>query len=481
MFLTKYLLPYILPIAFIIIGFSFLINEDLYWLTLFPVGLMLMYFAVFDTAKIFFSIAFFTPLSINIEEFSESFGLFIPSEPLLFGLMVFLSALELHKPFLDRSCLKHPIMIAVYFYLFWMFFTSLTSSSILVSLKYFIARLWIIIPVLFFGTYFLVDIKKRKLFLWMFTIATSIVVIYTLLHHAKYQFEEKPGHWVMSPFFKDHTIYGAIIALAVPFAFGLYFLERGNTLYRLFLILIILILTTGLVFSYTRAAWLSVFAAAVFCSLVYFRVKLYVIGTVLIASLVILMVSWNSIQIELERNKQEHTTENINERLRSASNITTDASNLERINRWDCAISMFKERPLVGFGPGTYMFEYARFQDPNNLTIISTNFGNLGSAHSEYLGALSEMGLPGALIFLSLVLSIFVVNIQLIYKWPIEDKDNRVLLMTFLFSLTTYFTHAFLNNYLDTDKAAVPIWGITAMLIVMSVQLKNRLPASKPK
>jgi O-antigen ligase len=127
------------------------------------------------------------------------------------------------------------------------------------------------------------------------------------------------------------------------------------------------------------------------------------------------------------------------------------------------------------------MFEYARFQDPENLTIISTNFGNLGNAHSEYLGALSEMGLPGALLFLILVLTIFVVNIRLIYKWPIEDKANRILLMTFLFSFTTYFSHAFLNNYLDTDKAAVPIWGMSAMLIAMSFHLKENLLTSKPE
>jgi len=480
-FLNKYLLPYILPIGLILIGFSFLILNDLYWLTLFPVALILMYFAIFETDKIFLSIAFFTPLSINIEEFSESFGLFIPSEPLLFGLMVFLSALQFHKPFLNRAYFKHPIMLVMYVYLLWMFLTCITSTSILISLKYLIARLWIIIPMMFFGPYFLADIKKKKQFLWLFTIATSIAILYTLLHHSMYQFAEKPGHWVMFPFFKDHTIYGAIVALVLPFAVGLYYLEKRNLLLRATLIFLIAIIVLGLIFSYTRAAWLSVFAAIFLCLLVFFRVKLYLMAGGLVVAVLIVIMNWSTIQMELERNKKEHTTENIDERLQSATNVSTDASNLERINRWDCAISMFKERPLVGFGPGTYMFEYARFQDPENLTIISTNFGNLGNAHSEYLGALSEMGLPGALLFLILVLTIFVVNIQLIYKWPQEDKANRILLMTFLFSFTTYFSHAFLNNYLDTDKAAVPIWGMSAMLIAMSLQLKGNLLSSKPE
>ena len=35
------------------------------------------------------------------------------------------------------------------------------------------------------------------------------------------------------------------------------------------------------------------------------------------------------------------------------NNVSTDASNLERINRWNCAIRMYAERPFLGHGPGT--------------------------------------------------------------------------------------------------------------------------------
>jgi hypothetical protein len=42
-------------------------------------------------------------------------------------------------------------------------------------------------------------------------------------------------------------------------------------------------------------------------------------------------------------------------------------------------------------------------------------------------------------------------------------------------ALSTYFIHAFLNNYLDTDKAAVPIWTMCAIFIAFSAQLKSTL------
>ena len=56
---------------------------------------------------------------------------------------------------------------------------------------------------------------------------------------------------------------------------------------------------------------------------------------------------------------------------------------------------MFVERPIAGWGPGTYQFEYAPFQTAELRTQISTNNADLGNAHSEYLGPLAEQGLFG--------------------------------------------------------------------------------------
>jgi O-antigen ligase len=180
----------------------------------------------------------------------------------------------------------------------------------------------------------------------------------------------------------------------------------------------------------------------------------------------------------LAKNKEEHTTEDFGKRLESAANVTTDASNLERINRWSCAIEMFKERPVFGFGPGTYAFEYARFQEPENLTIISTNFGDGGNAHSEYLGPMAEMGLPGLIVTLILIAAIFYKSITLYNKWPSEDRETKILILAMILSLVTYFVHGILNNYLDTDKACIPIFSMLAIFMVLENQLENKKRAA---
>jgi O-antigen ligase len=439
--------------------------------SLIPVGLLAIYYAIFQTEKLFLSLAFLTPLSINIEEYTSSFGLFVPTEPLLFGLMILLSAFQIKKGFLPLYIWRSPLIWAIVIYILWMLLSALTSSHPIVSFKFILARLWFIVPVLFFGTYFFQKRSNRISFIWLFIVATVIVIIYTLIHHSFYGFGEKEGHWVMSPFFKDHTIYGAIVALILPLAVGLYFYKKHNPLVQMTLISLIVIILIGLVLSYTRAAWLSVLGSVGLALVLYYKISWKPIAVLAGAGLIVVLIRWDQIQMELERNKYEHTTEAFDERLQSAANISTDASNLERINRWSCAIAMFKVRPIMGYGPGTYAFEYAPFQQPENLTIISTNFGDMGNAHSEYLGALAETGLIGMLSLIGVVAAIFFTGITLYHRLPKENKEDRIIVLSTIMALSTYFIHAFLNNYLDTDKAAVPIWGICAMWLVYESEL----------
>lgn len=460
-------------LAFIALSCYFVWTDNTI-LALFPIGLMGIYFAIFHTEKTFIAIAFLTPLSVNIEEFTEGYGLFIPTEPLLFGLMIFFVAMQLRKNIIPKQTWSSPITIGVIFYLVWVFFTSITSSNPLISFKYLLANLWFIIPMLFFGVR--VFLKKENIikFMWLFVVAISLTICYTIINHAQYNFGEKEGHWVMWPFFKDHTIYGSTVAFSVPMIFGLYLSKKHSLLKQVVLLGMIGIILTGLYFSYTRAAWLSIVAALMVLLVIKLKIKfsyLFIVGLITITTV---LFSWDNIRMEMARNTNEHTTEEFGEKLQSAANVTTDASNLERINRWACAIDMFMERPIVGFGPGTYAFEYARFQDPENLTIISTNFGDWGNAHSEYLGRLSEMGLIGMLLFIAIVAAIFYKSITLYIQWPKEDKEFRVLLLCMTMSLVTYFVHGFLNNYLDTDKAAVPIWAYCAILIALEINLKRK-------
>ena len=438
-----------------------------------PFALLIIYISIYHTKYVFLFILFATPLSINIEEFVTSVGLYVPTEPLLFGLMLLLIMYQLRSNILPTYIFKNEIIWAIAIYLGWIFISSCMSSHPMVSFKFLLVKLWYIIPLIGFGVLIFQDRRYIRSFLWLFSIATNIVIVYTVIKHAGYGFAEKQSHWVMDPFYRDHTIYGAAVALIFPLLVGLYFSKKHDLFTQVILIVFILINLTGLYFSYTRAAWLSIVAAGGVWFLIAFKIKIkYILSAVLGISIVVAL-SWTEIQFAMAKNTSEHTTEDFGKRLESAANVTTDASNLERLNRWSCALSMFEERPIFGFGPGTYAFEYARFQKPENLTIISTNFGDGGNAHSEYLGPLAEMGVFGLLTTLLLIGTIYYKGITLYTHWGEEDKEMKVLLLAMLLSLVTYFVHGVLNNYLDTDKACVPIFAICSCIIVLENKLKD--------
>jgi O-antigen ligase len=134
---------------------------------------------------------------------------------------------------------------------------------------------------------------------------------------------------------------------------------------------------------------------------------------------------------------------------------------------------MFKQRPFVGWGPGTYQFEYAPFQLSRNKTIISTNFGTGGNAHSEYLGLMAEAGIPAVIGFLLILVFILIKGFRLIQHGGIE-RAERNMVIACVVGLVTYIFHGFLNNFLDTDKIAAVYWGFMAIIVAIDHRVKFR-------
>jgi len=153
------------------------------------------------------------------------------------------------------------------------------------------------------------------------------------------------------------------------------------------------------------------------------------------------------------------------------SNISSDASNLERINRWSCAIRMFEDKPVFGWGPGTYMFNYAPYQLTADRTIISTNSANGGNAHSEYLGPMAESGFMGLVTFI-LLISVVIYTAVHAYSRT-SDKRLKTIVMSALLGLITYYMHGTMNNFLDTDKLSVPFWGFTAIIVAIDIYTRK--------
>ena len=51
----------------------------------------------------------------------------------------------------------------------------------------------------------------------------------------------------------------------------------------------------------------------------------------------------------------------------------------------------------------------------------------------------------------------------------LDNPDLKILVMSILLALVSYFIHGILNNYLDTDKASIPIWTCAAMIVAIDI------------
>ena len=447
----------------------FVVKKDSLLINALPVVLGVFLLAVFSFDKLIWFVAFFAPLSLPLREIMPSVGfdMYLPTEPLLFGVFILFMLKVIQERKFDRDILLHPVSMAIYINLIWIFLTSLTSTMPVVSFKFLLARMWFVVCLYLLTAKIFKGGRKMEQYVWLYLIAFMVVVFYSTYRHWGYGlWNKQAAHYVVSPFYNDHTSYGAAIAMYLPFAALFAFSRNYSQKIRNAGLVVLGILLIALVLSYSRAAWVSIIAALIVWSIIKLKIRFQPIFITAIVVIAFVFSFQHQILMHLERNSDESSSD-LMEHVSSISNISSDASNLERINRWNSAIHMFKDKPVFGYGPGTYMFQYAPFQLNRDRTIISTNAADGGNAHSEYLGPLSESGVLGLVTFLIIIITVLYTGIHAYSR--LKNPRIRSIILAAIVGLVTYYVHGFLNNFLDTDKLSVPFWGFTAMIVAADI------------
>lgn len=414
-------------------------------------------------------LAISVPLSITLPVIQNS-RISFPGELICFLLSLFFVFKLVAGNKISRKFVMHPITLLILADLIWAFAASCFSQMPVVSFKRLIIRSAFYIGFYYFYLeLFALNSKHiRKIFLFQI-IGLVPVISYSLIRHSAVNFSTMWSELVSAPFYYDHTIYGACLAFLVPYlvvelseAQGL----KQKLLYGFFTIIV----AVALVFSYSRAAWISLLIASFAFALVYFKIKLKHLVYSVIVFLGILLLNGERVMGYIEKNREQSHSNDISSHFKSISNIKTDASNKERINRWKCALRMFADKPVFGFGPGTYQFFYGKYQQRDELTRISTFTGNKGHAHSEYLNYLSESGLIGLVLFIVLLV---VVNYKCILL--IQFGKSKITRSTagFIFTgIVTYIIHGFFNGFLEFDKMALPVYLCFAAIVALDIEAR---------
>jgi O-antigen ligase len=405
------------------------------------------------------------PLSIDLT-LSGGLKISVPSEILTLLILLFVSLKWISGLKLKLEIFKHPISVLLLLDFIWAVMATLFSEIQEVSIKR------VIIKGLFLGVYYFVILqffeksKHLNLIYWLYGIGIILPIISATYTHSILGFNQGASILVSQPFYDDHTIYGACIAFIIPF----FVLKiKSPALTKVPVILFLFILFMGVVLSYSRAAWISLFVALLFYIIIKFKPKPYLIFITLTIGIITLFGSFDSIYSSLSRSKVKYDN-NVSTHLTSVTNLQNDASNLERINRWIAAYKMFEDRPITGFGPGTYQFVYDRFQATEHMTRISTHNGNKGNSHSEYMTYLSENGIVGFLIFILLIFySVYTAIILLYANIP---KEYEYLVYASILGLITFYIHGLFNSFIESEKMAILF--LSSLAILVHIDLKNR-------
>ena len=467
---TKYIL--LGCAALFILVNCYALTREFFMVPLLSLAALLVYLLFFHADTLVYLLALSIPFSIVIRNEKVNLGLSVPSEIIMVALTLLFLCRIIYDLSVDRRIARHPVSIAIYVYLLWMFITCITSQLPIVSFKFLASKIWFIV-----SSYFIIiQLIKNNLKNWVrvfncYGFSLACVVIITTIRHAMTGFAEHGSHWIMAPFYNDHTAYGAILAFFIPITISFLFLPKTTRLQRAGYIAMLVVFLIGFYLSFSRAAWLSLIGSAAVFIILKLRIKLswVVVGAAVIFGTFYYFA--DDILYKMSRNSQDSSGKLV-EHLQSISNISTDASNVERLNRWVSAFGMIKEKPLVGWGPGTYQFEYAPFQKGKYKTIISTNFGDRGNAHSEFIGPCAESGFPGLLTVLVLMVMIIYYGIHTYIQ--AHSRTVRTLTLGAVLALISYYIHGTMNNFLDTEKLSFPFWAAFALIVVCNTLYINK-------
>jgi putative inorganic carbon (hco3(-)) transporter len=455
----------------------------------------------FDLRSLFAITVLTLPLSIKVFFEPANTQVIYPGE-IFIGLLTFLFFVAVYrerKEFFKegRKFFRHPISILVYCYVIINIISLLLSSMFLVSLKATIVKLCYV-TIFYFMTNYVVRSNMQNYFkvMQLYGIGLVVVVIYTLAMHFHFGLTKANSGHMSVPFFNDHTIYAAAVAFFIPALLFISSLPARFSVSRKFAVVIIsftVLFLIAVFFAFSRAAWISLAGSLILFVLILtgLRFRSIVILTIITAGTI--FFARHTLLDKFRENKidSNRSYAGIYEQIFSVTNLSNDISNLERFNRWHSAYRMFLNKPLAGFGPGTYQFQYIRYQDKNEMSYISmdeplpvtTSYhwtpedglvlpkeidllrGRGGTAHSEYLLALSEGGIFSFIIFIGfLVLALY--TAMKIYS-STEDRKMKTVSLIMLLCLATYFVHGLFNNYLDDCKLAFLFWGTLSGLAML--------------
>ncbi len=434
-----------------------------------PALLLFGYLVVVDFKLVFFLLLATLPLSTEVT-LPNGFGTDLPSEPLMIGLMlVYVLYVIRHGRALGADLLRHPITLVLLLHLGWIFVTTLMSDAPVVSLKFFLAKLWYVFTFYFLAILLLREEVDFRRYFWFVFIPLLFTVLVAIVRHAGYGFSFEFVHKVLHPFYRNHVAYASIISVFLPFVWYLrrWYPRGGRRWYLLTAALVVLLVAIQL--SYTRAAYVSLVIAIGAYYVIRYRLTRYALLLALAGALgVVVYFAYDNTYLDYAPRYEQVVSHTDFNNLLEATYQGEDISTMERVYRWIAGFYMSQDRPLFGWGPGNFYNFYRPYTVTSFQTYVSDNPEKSG-IHSYYLMTMTDQGYPGLAIFL-LLIAVVLLRGEAVYH-RLTDPRQRDTAMMFLLSFIIILTLLIINDLIETDK--IGPFFFMAMAVLVNLDLSK--------
>lgn len=444
--------------------------SELYWLIAIPFAALFLYAGWQNRNTVFFLLLLTLPLSFEYN-FSSTLGTDVPDEFLMLLTSFFFFAYWLYSPkSVSRKVWEHPLFFLLLVMLGWMLVTVIFSTDTLVSIKFWLAKTWyvgafVLAPlVVFQNKERIVTAAKLVLF------SMLLITIIALIRHSNNSFSFATVNESVSPFFRNHVNYSAMLVCIVPVLIAFWKLTKAIKLKWLFVVAIIISLS-ALFFSYARGAWLALITGVITYWLI--EKKILVAAYILFILTAITTVFWLKNNDRYLRYAHDYQTtifhKNFSEHLVATYKLK-DVSTAERFYRWIAGVRMIKDNPLTGYGPNTFYDNYKAYAVPAYKTWVSDNKEH-STVHNYFLLTVIEQGYPG-LIFLVLLLGAMLYYAQYLFH-RIKDEFYKTTAITTGVIVVMIITVNLLSDLVETDKIGSLFFLCLSILIMTDVNTRS--------
>jgi len=434
--------------------------QDFLWL-LIPFSFLLFFAVLYKPHYLLYALFISIPWSVEYN-LTPQLGTDLPDEPLMW--LTTVMVLIIFGSRYNQLRLKkiHPLVFILLIQFIWLVITVITSTDLILSVKYLLAKTWYLLafvgaPLLFFHD---PKILKRSAILLLASMMVFMVV--TLVRHALKGMSFEEINDALLPFYRNHVNYSALLVFMVPIQLAVIRLTKSGTL-KFFMTCLLVVTLGALYFSYARGAWLALITGL----LAFWLIRKGLLVPAFFLFLFITLASFfyiskNDRYLKFSNDKNTIFHTNFREHLIATYRLK-DMSSGERFYRWVAGIRMAGDNWMTGFGPSTFYSHYKEYTVPSFRTYVSKNVER-STVHNYFLLMLIEQGVLGLLFFVALLAMVFG-YIQKIYNRT-TDTFWKVVMATVASILVMECTVNFLSDMIETDKIGSVFWMCLAVVVV---------------